>query len=451
MTDSLLYPRLPPAIASRLFEDGLRTPLERLRKQAHTSHSDAVFAALGGIEVNEEHLTMLAAKVRGGAGESGFPERPRTQEARDRFDLACAEILHREMCLVPAEAAVVDVWAFLGAVLVPDVCFWRFEDPPADRVIGPDLTRHTLARLWWRAYQLKDLEDGGGLSALTHIPENEMNQLFERRSIGGNRAVVRATARVLLRPDEQWQTLTRRLLVRDGLLRLRRLIAFMTLEALDEIELERLIRSVFDEAAAALTAGGQPRADAERSDDDLPMAQPKPPTTTETPDGGGAAHEDAELLAEADFNQMLLSRIPAQIATLVNELGGVPDSELVERYEHRFKTQVPTDEHKLVRRFAWSAKGRRFIELDEENELWWPGAQPPSEIEQLGEWTIDRVYERATSLLRADPNHDPFEQLVLEVYRSDGGRVPRLVMSLIGRIVNRARRDIDGRSRGRRQ
>jgi hypothetical protein len=341
--------------------------------------------------------------------------------------------------MVPAEAAVVDVWAFFGAVLLPDVCFWRFPDPPGDRVIGPDLTRHTFSRLWWRAYQLEELREGDGLSALTLIPENEMNQLFERRSVGGNRVLVRAVARVLLMPEESWRNVNRRALVRDSLARLQRLTAFMMLEALEERAIEELVRSVFRDAASALAANTDATPHDIVSRDE---AEASLPASTEEHLTESDQREES---FDSDLDHALLSRIPAQIATLVNELGGVLDQELVDRFQHRFKIQVPAEEHDLIHRFAWSAKGRRFIELDEENRLWLPGSHPPSDVQPLGDWTIDRIYLRAAELLRVAPDdHDPFDELVHEVYRADGGRIPRLVMSLVGRILNRARRETNG-------
>jgi hypothetical protein len=156
----------------------------------------------------------------------------------------------------------------------------------------------------------------------------------------------------------------------------------------------------------------------------------------------------------ADFDHVRLAEIPAQIAALVSELGGVRDDDLPGAFQRRYSIHVPTDEHQLLHRFAWSAKGRGFLELDEDNNLWLPGARAPAAVEQLGDWTINRVHERAAALLRAQPDSDPFEQLVHEVYRSDGGRVPRLIMSLVGKILNKARRELDSgnpgaRNRGR--
>ena len=74
MADSLLYPRLPPAVATALFEICRSEPLESVRAQARASHPEAVFASLGGIEVTEGHLTDLAERIRGAADGSGFPE-----------------------------------------------------------------------------------------------------------------------------------------------------------------------------------------------------------------------------------------------------------------------------------------------------------------------------------------------------------------------------------------
>src|SRR6266567_3294121 len=122
MAPSLLYPRLPPAVAQHLFED-LKSQSVVTMPHA-TSHPDAVFAALGGVEVSKEMLGSLAEAIRNEAQTAAFPQPPEDGSAgAARFDLACAEILSRRMDIVPAEAASVDVWAFIGAVLVPDVCF----------------------------------------------------------------------------------------------------------------------------------------------------------------------------------------------------------------------------------------------------------------------------------------------------------------------------------------
>jgi len=446
VAESILYPRLPPAVARHLFDASRGKPPPALRAQARTEHPDAVFAALGGVEASDRHLATLAHAVRAIADDHGFPHPPRTQDARDGFDLACARELQEKMHILAAEAAVIDVWAFIGAVLVPDVCFWRFPDPPDDRVIGPDLTRHTLARLWWRAYQLEDVEPDGGLTALIRIPENEMNQLFERRTIGGNRTLVRAAARVLLRPDERWSDVNRRLFVRDALARLLRLLAFQMLEALPEQELEPIVRSLFAQSADILRRedGRGPGSDGDLQTADESAAEDPAASATVADVPPGVPSEP-----KRDFDDLALGLIPAQIAEVVNDLGGLPETDLVSQFERRFNISVKDEDHDTVRKLAWSAKGRGFITLDEGDSLWLPGDRPPGPIEQLQDWTIAGIYARACELLSERPDHDPFDQLIGEVWIGVG-RIPRLVMSLVGRIINRARRDL-GMRRPRRE
>jgi hypothetical protein len=441
MTD-LLYPRLPPAIARELFLEYRLLPVAALRERSGLRHQDAVFGAIGGTEVAEEQLEELAQAIRGAAEASGYPEARGSESDRARFDLAAAEVLHAQMGVVAAEAAAVDVWAFFGAILLPDVCFWRFPDPPEDRVIGPDLTRHTLARLWWRAYQLDDIRPGAGLLALTAIAESEMNQLFERRSIGGNRRLVRAVATALTRSDADWSDTPRRALVRDSAARIQRRLAFSMLEALDDDHLQSEVDKIFASAALALTNGDRRVEPDSPPETDVAHAERDKTSNgevDEVPSAGPDEPADAPQ-SVTDFEDVELASVPAQLAQLVSERGGMRDDDLVSAYESRFGVSVGEAERDLVRRFAWSAKGRRFLELDEENGLWLPGQQPPEPIEQLDGWTITRIRDRARQLVRSHPEVDAFETLLPDVYAGDG-RVPRLVMSLVGRIVNQVRRE----------
>ena len=448
--DGLLYPRLPPAVARRRFQELTPLPLALLPSETRNHDPDAVFAALGGAEVSEEHLNRLRAALVKVAERAGYPEERGTRTSRERFDLECAAVLRDQMHIVAAEAGAIDVWAFLGVMLLPDLCFWRFPNPPEDRVIGPDLTRHTFARLWWRSYQLAELEAGSGLSALEAIPENVMNQIFERRAIGGNRELVRAVARALIANRDEWQEIPRRRLIRDSVRRLRRLLAFTTPEALDGATLAELIQHIFEDTATALAAA--PAEVPEPDDEGTALAHEE--TSAADEEETSAADEREPRLENggdtkvpsAAFDDVALAEIPAQIARLVNELGGVRDADLPAAFERRYSIHVPRDKHQLLHRFAWSAKGRHFIELDGDNDLWLPAAASPARVEQLGDWTISRVYDRAVTLLRAHRDADPFEQLVSEVYRTDGGRVPRLIMSLVGKILNKARRDLNGRN-----
>jgi hypothetical protein len=439
VAEGLLYPRLPPAVARRRFEALTQLPAALLPSESRHHDPDAVFAALGGAKASEQHLGALRAALLEVAERAGYPNERGTRASRERFDLECAVVLRDQMQIVAAEAASIDVWAFLGVMLLPDLCFWRFPNPPQDRVIGPDLTRHTFARVWWRAHQLADLGPSTGLTALGAIPESVMNQIFERRAIGGNRNLVRGVARTLISTQDRWPEIPRRRLVRESTRRLRRLLAFTSPEALDDATLATFIGHIFDETATALIATPLDTL-ATSEDDDVPGDPPPDPDMS--PEG---AQNSDDLSAGCYFDDIPLARLPAQIATLVNELGGVTDDALPAAFERRYGIHVPVEEHQLLHRFAWSAKGRRFVELDEDNNLWLPGPKAPGPVEQLGDWTISRIYEQAVARLHAHPETDPFEILVAEVYKADGGRVPRLVMRLVGKIVNRARRDLNGR------
>lgn len=390
--------------------------------------------------MSEHHLAELAELIRATADKAGYPNGPSTDVARQTFDVQCAEILCTRMQIVATEAASIDIWAFFGVVVLPDVMIWRFPRPPADRLIGPDLTRHTLARLWWRAYQLVDLMPGSRFEALGSIPESEMNQIFERRSIGGDRALVRSIARILAYDSTLKVTgINRRDVVRDAIARIRRLTAFTVLGSRDVEVLDGLIRGIFAESLAVLS---RPSNDATRTHQAAEKWAPASSSSKHTNKGerdgeGDDPDQDGSL---RDFETVRLAAVPVQIANLVTALGGVADNELPEKYERRFRIRVPSDREALLKRFAWSAKGRRFVGYDEANLLWLPGNQEPTEIEELGDWTINAIRSRARAMLKDKPRSDPFDRLLSEVYRANGKRTPRFVMSLVGTILNEQRR-----------
>ena len=84
-------------------------------------------------------------------GEAGWPT-PMTRLGGPQFDRQLAAELHRQMHILPADAAVEDVWSFLSLVLLPDVACWRFPDRSEERLRGH--FRNVFRRLWWRAYIL---------------------------------------------------------------------------------------------------------------------------------------------------------------------------------------------------------------------------------------------------------------------------------------------------------
>ncbi|KFU76957.1 hypothetical protein BB31_33155 [Amycolatopsis lurida NRRL 2430] len=138
--------------------------------------------------------------------------------------------------MVPAEAAAGDIWAFFALVLMPDIAYWRYPNPPGDRVLATDLTRHVFGRLWWRAQLVHEPGESEPYAALGILGEAAFDQIYARRkALGGSPYLVKGILKV-------WRDLDRtgmdeRDLLRDFLKRLLRLAPFMAFDALDERQL----------------------------------------------------------------------------------------------------------------------------------------------------------------------------------------------------------------------
>src|SRR5690606_33841306 len=143
-----------------------------------------------------------------------------------------------------------DVWAFLAVILMPDIAFWRYPQPPKDRILGTDLTRHVFGRLWWRAQLVRAPEDPEPYHALRILGEAAFDQIYARRAaLGGSPHLVRAILRV-------WNTLdlkglNERETLRDFLKRLLRLAPFVLFDGVAADPLEDELRAVAQEAVDA--------------------------------------------------------------------------------------------------------------------------------------------------------------------------------------------------------
>ncbi|MFC8566213.1 DUF6339 family protein [Streptomyces sp. NPDC057245] len=250
-----LYPRLLPAAAARLREECLHRSVEYLRDRSALSHSAMFYAATGGSRLPERSLGSLREAVLACATERGYPAKPGRRQAAG-FDIDVATVLHRDSGIVPAEAVAGDLWAFLSLVVLPDVSAWRFADLHRDRVLGTDVTRHVFGRLWWRAHLLYD-EDGGRedlYASLSVLNESDFDQIYARRtSIGGSPHLVRAIVRV-------WQTLdvppnAERRVLRDFLMRVLRLNAFISFDSLPAEVLDEELEGVFRESLSVVAGG----------------------------------------------------------------------------------------------------------------------------------------------------------------------------------------------------
>ncbi|MFJ5267814.1 DUF6339 family protein [Streptomyces sp. NPDC088358] len=247
---SFLYPRLLAEQARPLFEEYSQLPLVELAGRVSVAHESAVYVATGGDRVSPEKLLELRAGVVDLAKRAGFPDNSdRAHNAE--FDLRLAALLHAEMGMVPAEAASRDVWAFLALVVLPDVAFWRYPQPPRDRVLGTDLTRHVFGRLWWRAQLVRSSDDPEPYAALEILGEAAFDQIYARRAaLGGSPHMVRAILRVW--KDLDLTGLNERETLRDLLKRLLRLAPFVLFDGIEEHALDHELRAVAQESVEAL-------------------------------------------------------------------------------------------------------------------------------------------------------------------------------------------------------
>jgi hypothetical protein len=255
---TLLYPRITPAEATRLLAHYETLAPAELRAQAGVS-PHAFYGTTGGLPAGSAHLDHLADIVRACAQDI---DRPPNDASKILFDREAAKALHRTMDITPAEAGQPDVWTHLATCLVPDVVAWRFGTWYAKRWIGVGLVRHTLARLWWQAHALAETHDDGSTryELLDRLSESDLNQIFERRSIGGTPTLARALARELTSQDlRDSLPVPRRAVVRDVTKRLRRLLPYTSFTCLDETVVRARVRTLIAESVHALENGTAPR------------------------------------------------------------------------------------------------------------------------------------------------------------------------------------------------
>lgn len=238
-----LYPRLLGSRAQDLFHEysAVRSPVE-LELHARTSDDSAVFVATGGARVAQDALAGLATAVRELAGKHGYPHRP---DGTTEFDVTLARLLHRQLDVAPSEAASREMWAFLSLVLLPHVAYWRFPNPPKDRVMHTDITRHVFGRLWWRAELVHDPELDDPYEALGILGEADFDQVYARRwQVGASPKIVRNILLAWrdLRADGELDDVNSRDVFRETLKALLRLVPFLSLNALDDEALVREFR-----------------------------------------------------------------------------------------------------------------------------------------------------------------------------------------------------------------
>lgn len=234
---SILIPRLPRPIADGVFDGFGDAPLI-----GGAAHPNQVFAPVGGRRSTEAELVALRDAVHALAMSHGFPNAGSNLIG---FDRSVARIVRGHLDLTWAEAGSRDVWSFLALVVLPEVTDWRFGRGNRERWVASDLTRHTWARLWWQATAFAE-----DLSLLDRLTESDLNQLLERRSIGGDARLLVSLGNVLL--SSEFDDVKRRDLVRDATARLMRRLAFIDARSLDDAGLAELCRLTVRESVEAI-------------------------------------------------------------------------------------------------------------------------------------------------------------------------------------------------------
>ena len=244
MTQStLLYPRLPRAVARGLILERAGASLSELRDLAALSHPEAEPSATGGHPVDAEKLREVQGTVRNVAEQAGFPDP--LGGSTQGFDRPCGTALLSVMDIVPADAAEEGVWSFLSLVLVPEIGPWRFPALAEERLIGHP--RNVLRRTWWRAWAL-----GPDLSRAPEgcepLGEDESVQIMERPSLGGNRRTAGALQAAIWRAELGGLTTPRSELMRQLARRLRAVKSHIALDSLDDESLAGLLDGLCAEA-----------------------------------------------------------------------------------------------------------------------------------------------------------------------------------------------------------
>lgn len=233
------WPQLPGSIAEVEYQSLVGSADE---PKPRNRHPDQIYSPIGD-RVSDTAVQHLIDEMTAAASNYGYPDQA-PSEARILFDRDGASILRSHMNISWADAGNKRLWSFSSLAALPHLTRWRFGSANRERWIASDLTRHTWARLWWQAIVFEGHEE-----LLGQLNESELNQLLERRSIGGDPRLVRTFAKAVVQSTEGGG---RRRVIRDATKRLRRLLAFIDPLALDDGQVDEICVSVVAESSTQL-------------------------------------------------------------------------------------------------------------------------------------------------------------------------------------------------------
>jgi hypothetical protein len=246
-----LFPRLPITVAHEMAVEAALAPIPDLVAASAVDHPAILYSPVGGARAREAEVAQLRDELRAAATANRYPFAA-TEGDRVAFDAQTARILTRQMDISANEAADPRVWAFLSCVVVPDLVRWRFpggvSGTSEERFVGKSRgLRNTLGRLWWRSHLLRTPD--GGEDPLGRLGEDELVQITERTSIAGSPRLATQLADSFLEAVDRYPGVSRSILMRDAMKRIRRLAAFTEFDVLGDDELFDLVDDVFEMSA----------------------------------------------------------------------------------------------------------------------------------------------------------------------------------------------------------
>lgn len=240
---TVLLPRLPGPACDDIVRSFLTAGTTRWNGSRPDSLPDQVrFAATGGTPINAVSLARLRQDLVATAKRHGFG-REGVRPSQADFDAETAAWLAQSDLLATGEALRDDVWAFVAAVVAPDIVYWRFGSS-AERYAGG--VRNTFQRLWMRG---RGLDRGAGhpqrWRLLEELTEDALVQITERPSIGGDTVLALAVAEAWLRAARHHGKSAMEDIMRRAILRIRIRNEIRSLADLPATDLVSFLDGVF--------------------------------------------------------------------------------------------------------------------------------------------------------------------------------------------------------------
>ena len=237
-----LLPRLDREQTLLQIEHARSLTLDEIAALMPVTQVKTTSSPLGGMELPEEVFSALRTAIVALARGHGYPnERARLP----LFDAACARLVHDQLPISPHEASEEDAWSHLTCCWLLDIAAWRWDGMSKgdERRFRGDVNRNTFHRLWWRAEILGPDID------LTLLGEDELVNIMERPIVASNRALTRSLVNQFLARVQDGDDGGRMMLMREAGKRLVRLTPIVDFHALDQTELDSMIRDILDAAA----------------------------------------------------------------------------------------------------------------------------------------------------------------------------------------------------------